>query len=627
MTYIYFCGNRTDNAIKNHWHSSVKKKLDSYLASGLLTELQSVPHAGNPCQSMVITSSRLQCNGDDNALRGSEGEEVLECSHESANALQCPSTKEMTNVEEYRPNEDCSLGKDHSPSQASCSEPSYVSIDDPTVCVPEIACHDANTSGFVEQQYSHEPGSSINGDCQFNLDLLPDISSMELGQESSQLQRDCTDPTEIGDLVNVPYQTSMGLGVSTSMEPTLTDSANPEHMLISDDECCKVLFPEANNDGSFYPGDYNEGEDRVAFSGHPAFGCQTCHNQIPDTGGTSTPQLTCPQCSNHFIGMSSSQSAPPVHSAIDSKLACTTKDNQLLWPEDQQLASRAPNNFSYANDISSYPCIDGRDNAEAQQSSDTLKDTSKLGTVNSFCYGSDAKKTCFPTDEKPNVLTEKEDTGALFYEPPRCLDGAFISCDLAQSGFDMQQEFSPLGIRQLMMSSMNCMTPLRLWDSPSRDDSPEALLKSAAKTFTGTPSILKKRRGDVLSPLSGKRIGKKLLTDMTSTFSSLEADILSPSSLRKKKYQASVYDDDKENCGQAYKGERVDGTVKSPTFYENYSQSDALDINSHCKAEQRHFDVDSEMKIDAISEIVSTMYCSCPLSVICNYFSLPSPFC
>lgn len=45
-----FVGLRTDNAIKNHWNSSLRKKLYAYIKSGLLEEFKGLP-------SVVIQST------------------------------------------------------------------------------------------------------------------------------------------------------------------------------------------------------------------------------------------------------------------------------------------------------------------------------------------------------------------------------------------------------------------------------------------------------------------------------------------------------------------------------------------------------------------------------------------
>lgn len=517
----------------------MKRKLDSYLTSGLLTQLQDISIAGQPNQLVVSTSSRLQCSGDDNGYKGTEGEEVSECSQESAN------TSRFTNLvfntsEEPKPRED-----------TSCSD-------------------------FIEQIDPHDPGNSASRD-QFAFHAPPDISSSELDQECSFLRMDIADCDESHKIVSVPLDTSVGSGISTSMVPPSIDLAKQDDMLISDEECYRVL-------------------------GNISLSPQPSDIHIPDTGGTSTSFQTYPVKSSGLVGSSCPQS--PMLSANDGKLVYPTEADHVLGPDDLQFVSRAHNSFICANNSSIAPSMDAINGGESHNKEDHVVPVNTLGCA------SDVRGNCYLMEETTDVHVQQLETGTLCYEPPRfpSLDIPFLSCDLLQSGGDMQQDFSPFGIRRFIMSTMNCPSPLRLWDTPCRDNSPDALLKSAAKNFTGTPSIMKKRHRDLLSPPpSDKRVSKKLETELTSTLAThssplevmvgnneaQEVGMLSQPSPEKDKSGATL--EDAENFVQSLKGENEMEIYKS-TLSNQKSGKETASIDS--RDFQRPTYNDSKMKVD-----------------------------
>ncbi|POO03932.1 GAMYB transcription factor [Trema orientale] len=467
-------------------------------------------------QNQPIQSSSLRISGDDSGPKGTEAEEISECSQDSTVAGRFQSAGEMANVvlytrEELQSAEVSGSGKEPNSSPASCSEPYYPSMEDPSFSMTEMSHGIDCTTKYLQQSFSHDAEATMSGDYHFDLHDIPNTSSIPLERESSGMQSYCLGTNESHEVAGIPLQTSGGFTTSSSMGNMHMGSDKPEHMLISDDECCRVLFSEAMNDECFS----SRNLDLGGCSGQIL--CQSSNVQISGAGGSIPSQLHRPSSSD-VTGTSCSQSFfSSLVSADDVPLIFGGDPNSLFVVQEQEYATCSRDGFIYTNDSANSPCNDGIDMTGLQEQLDILKNPSKLVAVNNFGSSSDTQ-TC-TLDARPNVDKNEQDAGALCYEPPRfpSFDGPFFSCDLIQSGSEMQQEYSPLGIRQLMMPSMNCLTPFRLWDSPTRDSSPDAVLKSAAKTFTGTPSILKKRHRELLSPLSDRRKDKKLETDMTTS--------------------------------------------------------------------------------------------------------------
>lgn len=511
-----FLPGRTDNSIKNHWNSSVKKKLDSYLASGLLAQFQGLPHVSYPNQSIPSSSSTVPLSsGDDSVPKdGTEAEEISECSQGSTVVGCSQSTSDMPNAmahtrEECRLTEESGHGKeDPSFSPASCSENYHTAFQEVTFCMPEVPCDFGGSSNYLEQNYTPGWGSYAGKDWQLN------------SNESSEFLMHCIGGNENPEVVPFPLQTSAGLNVSPSVGNLVLGSGEPEHMLIHEDGCCRVIYPEADMDGYFSSTkcsdmmDFNESADSLLY--------QPSNYQLPDPPKSD---MLGTLCSQPFDVQSQ---LPPDDSALFFGSDPNQFNDLSHGNQEEELAKSPNDDFIYANDSINSPGNNGKDNMDPQDEPDQARNSLKLIPVDAFSSGqSNNIHSHSSMEENPIVPTEQQETGALFYEPPRfpSLDIPFFSCDLIQSGADMQQEYSPLGIRQLMMSSMNCFTPFRLWDSPLRDDSPDAVLKSAAKTFTGTPSILKKRNRDLVSPMSEKRCEKKLESGMNQeSFSSLARD-------------------------------------------------------------------------------------------------------
>ncbi|KAL8256289.1 hypothetical protein R6Q59_031356 [Mikania micrantha] len=329
----------------------------------------------------------------------------------------------------------------------------------------------------------------------------------------------------------------------------------------------------------------------------------------------------CPNICSQFDGSSELvyESSTDVQVPIDATL------NSQSYYSDLLLTSCYPSESSHQFNAENQQLLPHNGN-EVVISTTTTTTTTTTGVVSSF------ETTQVNIDH--HLSSVDETRGVLSYEPPRfpSLDIPFFSCDLVQYGVGdcdkEHDEYSPLGIRKLMM--MSSFSPYRLWDSPSRVDSPEAVLKTAAKTFTCTPSILKKRNRDLCSPLSEKRCEKKLerassFSNLATNFSRLE--VMFDENV-KQEYSPSLSDSgpflqDKENMVpaslQVKENEGVMLKVVQPSGVLTERNMDNLSFFSPDKFTTKSDTPNSGLKKVEVSAMpTSSSCCDNPIAIIEN---------
>ncbi|XP_058114023.1 transcription factor MYB3R-1-like isoform X2 [Magnolia sinica] len=584
-----FLPGRTDNSIKNHWNSSVKKKLDSYMASGLLAQFQGLPHVENSSQCMPSSSERKQHNNGECSFKdGAEIEESSECSQGSGSVGFSQSHCEVAPAipvqvqEEFKMREEA-IKKTVKSSHSLCSKQCYTP-EEGTFTVPEIPSSVGMPVNTSEQSLLHTARNSDS-----NARQLCSHELVEVMQDSSRLLEASMHYTSCV-VENHGTKSILVQGSVESHAPMGNIVVGPEEpvdeVLPCEDDCGSNKLLDAAIHGSFSLGNPMEGANIIDLDGYAgssfsetamssALCSLICQSDIQD----SEVARNLASCSNLYYPPTSSDiSEAPCYQNYPGPHAEVTDD--LNKTQGLGLVT-CPDGFFCSNSSFELVNVGDRDKRCMHVEADQKTEAPNTRTMEMFGPVMIDHTGCLiGMDGSTTVPNEHFGSESLFYDPPRfpSLEIPFVSCDLVSSG---GEAYSPLGIRQLMLSSSPPYGGL--WDSPSHNDSPDAILKSAAKSFQCTPSILKKRPRELLSPVQERKSDKKPGREMNhglfcassspnrsyypcpdvifdepgACLSTTEGSFLSASHLKRKSLASPI---DKENLDHASK-DKKDETV------------------------------------------------------------------
>ncbi|CAN6326268.1 unnamed protein product, partial [Urochloa humidicola] len=496
---------RTDNAIKNHWHSSVKKKVDSYRTSGLLAQFQGLTPVeytagGLNVDSSSPTTNQVSEESGFNVFR--EVEDSTELSQSSFAKGSC-SQEEKTEV---------ALGSHLNVHESLCQD-GFTNADNVASALPEVH-HQLSTSDMDQGKHLQEEFSqgmdldkhlqeefSQGMDLHLDIDEAPNNIVITDSQASNELPGQFQDTHIMHSSENdggslIPCAVTPCVPIL----PSVSGCGHNINMMcevgIENDNCFQS---EQWQDISIQPGVYSS-------EAASNFSVPLCPLQTSEPATSMGDPLYY-------------QSSVLPSSFISSDVASNASDVKFETSHCpvscQDLAIKTCQGVSGDPDQNSYISSED-DRNRASEPMDIIPKPEEKQLI-------DLEQSCLePTtyiekeallSQGDNVLSEKEDAGALCYEPPcfSSFEVPFVSCKLVT--YSDLPEYSPLGIRELMRSPLNFPTPVRLWGSPTRDGSPDAVLKNASKSFVHTPSIMKKRPRDLSSPSPDVRNEQKSNTE------------------------------------------------------------------------------------------------------------------